>query len=204
MHIEFLVEEPSAEAALQNLIPKICGDGISFAIHAYRSKSDLLNKLPKRLRGYRNFMPQDWRIVVLVDEDRENCISLKEKLDNAVKDAGLDAKGYVRNGSSFQALNRIVVEELEAWFFGDVEAIHQAYERVPLTLDTKSAYRDPDAIKGGTWEAMERELQRAGYFKSGLAKIEAARAISANMVPSRNRSHSFQVFQCGLLDILKK
>ena len=46
-------------------------------------------------------------------------------------------------------------------------------------LDTKSAYGDPDAIKGGTWEAMERELQRAGYFKSGLAKIEAARVISA-------------------------
>jgi hypothetical protein len=194
MHIEFLVEEPSAEAALRNLVPKICGDGISFNIHAYRSKSDLLGKLPKRLKGYRNFLPPDWRIVVLIDE---------ENLDNVAKEAGLVAKSVARDGSSFQVLNRIAIEELEAWFFGDIEAIHQAYERIPLNLGTKSAYRDPDAIKGGTWEAMERELQRASYFKGGLAKIKAARAISANMVPSRNRSQSFQAFQSGLLDILR-
>jgi len=51
---------------------------------------------------------------------------------------------------------------------------------------------------------MERELQRAGYFKSGLAKIKAARAISAHMVPSRNRSRSFQVFLQGLQNTLKQ
>jgi hypothetical protein len=204
MHIEFLVEEPSAEAALHNLVPKICGEEISFYIHAFRSKSDLLNKLPKRLKGYGNFLPPDWRIIVLIDEDRENCASLKENLNRAAEDAGLTVKSIAPNISNFQVLNRLAVEELEAWFFGDVEAIHLAYMKVPLTLGTKSAYRDPDAIKGGTWEAMERELQRAGYYKSGLAKIKAAREISAKMVPSRNRSRSFQVFQRGLLDILRQ
>lgn len=203
MHIEFLVEEPSAEAALQNLIPKICGNSITFSIHAYRSKTDLLNKLPKRLKGYGNFLPADWRIVVLVDEDREDCQSLKEKLDRAARDAGLVTRTMSRGDVGFQVLNRIAVEELEAWFFGDVQAIHLAYPRVSPALASKSAYRDSDAIKGGTWEAMERELQRAGYFKNGLAKIKTARAISANMVPSRNRSRSFQVFQSGLLAILK-
>jgi hypothetical protein len=203
MHIEFLVEEPSAQAALHNLIPKICGDGISYDIHAYRSKSDLLSKLPKRLKGYRNFLPPDWRIVVLLDEDREDCMSLKEKLDCTAKDAGLIAKSMVPDGTRFQVFNRIAVEELETWFFGDIEAVHQTYGGVPITLGTKSAYRNPDAIKGGTWEAMERELQRAGYFKSGLAKIKAARAISANMVPSRNRSASSKDVQNGLLDVLR-
>jgi len=202
MHIEFLVEELSAEAALHNLVPKICGEGISFDVHAFRSKSDLLKNLPKRLKGYSNFLPPDWRIVVMIDENREDCISLKENLDKAAEDVGFTVKSRAHI-SKFQVLNRLVVEELEAWFFGDVEAIHLAYKKVPSTLGTKSAYRDPDAIKGGTWEAMERELQRAGYFKSGLAKIKAAREISANMVPSRNRSRSFQVFQSGLLDILK-
>jgi hypothetical protein len=203
MHIEFLVEEPSAEAALQNLVPKICESGITFDIHAYRSKTDLLSKLPKRLKGYGNFLPPDWRIVVLIDEDREDCQSLKEKLDHAARDAGLVTKSMAQNESRFQVLNRIVVEELEAWFFGDVQAVHQAYERVSPSLAAKAAYRDPDAIKGGTWEALERELQRAGYFKSSLAKIKVARAISANMVPSRNRSRSFQVFRSGLLETLK-
>lgn len=203
MHIEFLVEEPSAEAALRSLVPKICGSDISYDIHAYRSKTDLLGKLPMRLKSYRNFMPPDWRIVVLVDEDRMDCLSLKNELEMAAQDAGLVTKSMAQEGALFQVLNRIAVEELEAWFFGDVQAIHQAYERVPLTLCTKSAYRDPDTIRGGTWEAMGRELQRAGYFKSGLAKIKAARAISANMVPSRNCSRSFQAFQQGLREILK-
>ena len=203
MHIEFLVEEPSAEAALRSLVPKICGSDISYDIHAYRSKTDLLGKLPMRLKSYRNFMPPDWRIVVLVDEDRMDCLSLKNELEMAARNAGLVTKSMAQEGALFQVLNRIAVEELEAWFFGDVQAIHQAYERVPLTLCTKSAYRDPDTIRGGTWEAMGRELQRAGYFKSGLAKIKAARAISANMVPSRNCSRSFKAFQQGLREILK-
>jgi hypothetical protein len=204
MHIEFLVEEPSSEAALKNLIPKICGRGISFNIHAYQGKSDLLNNLPRRMKGYRNFLPQDWRIVVLIDEDREDCTVLKERMNNAAKEAGLTAKCVNQNASRFHVLNRIAIEELEAWFFGDVKAIHEAYKKVPLALSTKSAYIDPDMIKGGTWEALERELQRAGYFKSGLAKIKVAREISANMVPSRNRSRSFQVFHKGLLDILEQ
>ena len=203
MHIEFLVEEPFAEAALRSLVPKICGSDISYDIHAYRSKTDLLGKLPMRLKSYRNFMPPDWRIVVLVDEDRMDCLSLKNELEMAARNAGLVTKSMAQEGALFQVLNRIAVEELEAWFFGDVQAIHQAYERVPLTLCTKSAYRDPDTIRGGTWEAMGRELQRAGYFKSGLAKIKAARAISANMVPSRNCSRSFKAFQQGLREILK-
>jgi hypothetical protein len=78
----------------------------------------------------------------------------------------------------------------------------KAFEKFPLAIGTKASYWDPDVIRGGTWEAMERELQRTGYFKSGLAKIKAARAISANMMPSRNRSRSFQVFHQGLRDIL--
>lgn len=50
----------------------------------------------------------------------------------------------------FQVLNRLAIEELEAWFFGDVAALHSAYPRVPSTLGRRSRYRDPDAIRGGT------------------------------------------------------
>ena len=64
-------------------------------------------------------------------------------------------------------------------------------------------YRDPDAIRGGTWEALERELKRVGYFKGGLGKIEAAKAISAQMDPERNISNSFQVFMKGLLEMVR-
>ena len=115
MHIEFLVEEPSAEAALHNLVPMICGSDISFDIHAFRSKSDLLAKLPLRLKSYRKFLPPDWRIVVLIDEDRQDCIALKDVLEDAAIQAGLITRCRARGGSRFQVLNRIAVEELEAW-----------------------------------------------------------------------------------------
>lgn len=120
MHIVFLVEELSAEAALLNLVPKILGASASFEIHPYQCKNDLLSKLPQVMRAYAKSLPDDWRIVVLVDEDRSNCISLKDRLENAAKDAGLITHTMSDKASScsrFQVLNRIAVEELEAWFF---------------------------------------------------------------------------------------
>lgn len=62
---------------------------------------------------------------------------------------------------------------------------------MPDTLLRRAGFRDPDAIAGGTWEALERELQRRGYFKQGLRKLELAREVAARMDPQRNRSHSF-------------
>ena len=202
MHIEFLVEEPSAEAALRGLVPKILGPDVEFRVIRFQGKKDLLNLLPGRLKGYRGWIPADWRIVVMVDEDRQDCLELKAKLEKAAGDAGLVTKTRAAGGAGFQVLNRISIEELEAWFFGDVEALHLAYPRIPRSLETKSKYRDPDAIQGGTWEALERELQGKGYFRGGLAKIEAAKAISAHMDPDQNRSKSFQVFRDGLRDMV--
>jgi hypothetical protein len=90
---------------------------------------------------------------------------------------------------------RVAVEELEAWFFGDMDAVRAAYPRVPPTLERGAGYRDPDAIRGGTEEALQRVLQKAGYFAGGLRKIEAAGAIAKHMDPRRNSSRSFQVFR---------
>jgi hypothetical protein len=89
---------------------------------------------------------------------------------------------------------RLAIEELEAWYFGDWDAVRAAYPRVPDTIPNQANYRDPDAIAGGTWEAFERVLKRAGYFQTGLRKIEAARAISEHWQLEGNRSHSFRVF----------
>lgn len=74
--------------------------------------------------------------------------------------------------------------------------------KVSKHLTKKSKYRDPDAITGGTWEALERELKKAGYHKGGLEKVKAAREISAYMNPQENCSQSFQIFYTGLLDLI--
>ncbi len=127
MRIEFLVEEPSAEAALTNLVPKIVGRNVPFRIHPYQGKQDLLGKLTQRLRGYARWLPGDWRIVVLVDRDRQDCKALKERLERSARDAGLHTKTMSGPDGPFQVLNRLAIEELEAWFFGDVEALVAAF-----------------------------------------------------------------------------
>jgi hypothetical protein len=112
MHIEILVEEPSAEAALKNLLPKMLPAGLTFKLHNFQSKLTLLAELPRRLQGYKNWMPVDWRFVVLVDEDREDCFELKARLEQAAIDAGLVTKSVASEQKGFQVLNRIVIEEL--------------------------------------------------------------------------------------------
>ena len=55
-HVEFLVEEPSMEAALRLLVPKMVGE-LSFAVHAHQGKVDLLDRLLERLCGYAYWIP---------------------------------------------------------------------------------------------------------------------------------------------------
>lgn len=200
-HIEFLVEEESAGKFLNIMLPKLFGNDLSWKIHVYQGKRDLLRKLPGRLRGYAHWLPQDWRIVVLVDQDKDDCAVLKMKMEEAAFQSNLTTKTSVSTSREFQVLNRIAIEELEAWFFGDVQAIEMAYPGVPHGIDRKKRFRDPDRIKGGTWEALQQLLQKAGYHKGGLAKVRAAKDIASGMDPKRNRSISFKVFVEGLRNI---
>lgn len=202
MHVEFLVEEPSAEAALREFLSSLLGAENTFRIHAHQGKRDLLNSLAGRLRGYSKWLPDDWRIVVLVDRDAEDCRRLKRRLNRLAKDAGLKTRADARSPGIIRVLNRIALEELEAWFFGDTDAIRAAYPRIPSNLSANARYRDPDAIRGGTWEALERVLQDAGYHKGGLPKIEAARRIAHHLRIENNRSVSFRAFCSGVRSLL--
>ncbi len=198
MHVEFLLEEPSAASFLEGIVPQLLPARITWNLIVFQGKTDLLDKLESRLRGYRRWMPSDWRIVVLLDEDREDCRTLKARMEAAAHAAGFATKSRPAPGGSFSILNRISIEELEAWFFGDVAALASAYPGVSPHLGSRAAYRNPDAIAGGTWEALERELQRAGYYGGGLPKIEVARTMAAHMRPARNTSTSFRCFCAGL------
>ncbi|MCL4433554.1 MAG: DUF4276 family protein [Actinobacteria bacterium] len=199
MHLEVLVEEASAEKALSVLLPKIVGPDVDFTIHVFQGKRDLLDKLASRLKGYSHWIQgTHTKIAVLVDEDRQNCLALKEKLEKAAAEAGLSTKTAVGNGNPFLVLNRIAVEELEAWFIGDCDALRAAYPRISPSLENTSRFRDPDAVRGGTWEQLDRVLQQAGYHAGGMAKTRAAEEIAVHMDPYCNRSRSFKQFCTGL------
>jgi len=199
-HVEVLVEEPSTEAALRLLLPRLLGE-LSFEVYPFQCKQNLLDRLPDRLRGYRSWLPDNWRIVVLVDRDDDDCQQLKGQLEQMALDAGLTTR-TAAHGLTYEVVNRLVVEELEAWLFGDWVAVRAAYPKVSANVPRKAGYRDPDAILGGTWEALERTLKRAGYFKGGYRKIEAARAIAQHLTPDQNTSRSFQVFHDALREMV--
>ncbi len=199
MHAEFLLEEPSSEAFLAGLLPRVLPEGTTWNLHVFQGKTDLLKNLGSRLKAYKQWIPNGWRIVVLVDEDRQDCRNLKTKLEADARAAGFRTKTSTSaSGASFTVLNRIAVEELEAWFFGDIVSLTTAFPGVPASLNTKAKFHDPDAIAGGTWEALEKVLQKAGHFVGGMPKIEVARTMGALIDPQRNTSRSFQVFIGGL------
>ena len=181
------------EAFLNVLLPRLLPADRTFAIRVFRGKPALLRELESRLRAYATWLPEDHRIVVMVDRDDDDCHELKARLEAAAGRAGLLTRSHVTE-RTWQLVNRVVIEELEAWYFGDWRAVRAAYPRVSATIPNKAPYRVPDAISGGTWEAFERILKRHGYFSTGLRKMEAARAIAAHIDPTRNSSPSFGSF----------
>lgn len=191
-HLEFLVEDASTEEFLRALLPRFLPEGVTFEVRRFRGKPDMLNKLEGRLRGYVQWLPENYRLFVLLDLDEDDCRQLKSRLEETARRAGLRTRSG--NPGGWQVVNRIAIEELEAWFFGDWDAVRTCFARASRHVPQQRNYRDPDAIRGGTWEALERLLKRAGYFRQGLPKLDLARRIGEVLDPDRNRSRSFRVF----------
>jgi hypothetical protein len=187
----FLVEDASMEAFLRALLPRLMPQGCQFEINAFQGKPDLFKQLEKRLRGYARRLEKNERIVVLVDLDQCNCSALKTKLEVIARRAGLRTRTQA-SGAQWQLVNRIAVEELEAWYFGDWAAVRGAYPNARLPRQLGSC--NPDAIQGGTWETFERVMKKSGYFKNGLRKTEAAKTIGEHIDAARSTSRSFRCF----------
>lgn len=159
----------------------------------FQNKDRLLKKLPERMQAYAKFVPDDWRIVILVDQDKNDCQALKKQLCDASIVVTAQKKNIV--------LHRIAIEELESWFLGDIPAIRAEYEKIPASLSQKAQFRNPDAIKGGTWEQLDRTLKKYGY-ETGLQKSEFAMKVAPHMDVENNQSRSFQVFRDRLRAII--
>lgn len=189
------------EAFLRGLLPRLIPVDCGSEVHAFQGKADLLGKLEARLKGYAQWLPNDWRLFVIVDRDDDDCRELKANLEAMAQRAGLVTRSRAGD-AQWQVVNRIAVEELEAWYFGDWSAVKEEYPRVSRDVPQRRGLREPDAILGGTWETFERVMQNHGYFKEGLPKIDTARRIAARVTPDQNRSPSFQAFHAALMEAL--
>lgn len=195
MHVEFLLEEPSAEAALRELLPRLLPNA-TWQCCPHRGKHDLLARLPGRLKTYARQLPHDpnLRVVILMDGDAD-CRKAKQALEKLVAEAQLRSKAQAAS-QPFQVLTCVAVAELEAWFLGDHAAIQAAYPGVRPTHLRQLAL-NPDTILDA-WEALWQVLQAGGYYRAGKQKQRWATDISSHLDPARNTSASFRYFCEGL------
>lgn len=199
MRVEFLVEEPSAKAALEQLLPRLLPAGHTFRIRAFEGWQDLLGDLKNVLRGYhRRILREgetDLRIVVLLDGDGI-CARRKASLEEHAAEAGLLTKSTARPGEPFYVLNRVAVQELEAWWLGDRAAIMAAYPGVK-PAHFKGLNRDCESLPKPN-EALWEVLKLGRYFTNGKRKTQWAIDIGQYVDPVRNTSASFRYFCEGL------
>lgn len=210
MHIEILVEDSSGEELLKALLPGILGPQAhphTWRIHSYKgigriprnllkkadpAKRMLLDQLPRLLRGYGKTPGID-AVVVVLDSDTRDCADFLKELK-----AVADVSGSLYNNIMF----RLAIEEIEAWYFGDREALLSAYPKAKP--DVLGRYVQ-DRICG-TWELLadavfeggSTMIRKCGWPLPGQVKHEWARKIGPVMDPDRNLSPSFKKFKDGL------
>lgn len=174
----FLLEERSMEALLDEILPRILPQGVTFLCIPHEGKQDLARSIPRKLRAWQ--YPGD-RFVILHDQDSADCHSLKQQLQTLCGEAGRP-----------DVLVRIVCRELESWFLGDLKAVAQAFQVTGLEAKQgNQKYRRPDDLNNAGQEL--KRLVKQYQKCSGAQKIASYMGLDGE-----NCSISFRVFIAGL------
>lgn len=177
MKLVFLLEEPSMKYLLDELLPRILPENVEFQTIPHKGKQALERSIPRKLRGWNE--PGDVRFVILHDQDTKDCVKLKQDLMALCV------------GTGKAVLIRIACQEMESWYFGDVNALALAYDRPKLRqISSQRKYRIPDDIptpKEELYKLIPEHQQIAG-----------ARRVAPYMAIENNTSISFQHFISGI------
>ncbi|MBT8420842.1 MAG: DUF4276 family protein [Gammaproteobacteria bacterium] len=179
----FFLEEPSAKAMLEGLLPKLLSDrNVVPRYVTFEGKQDMEKQLPRKLRGWKAL---DASFVVLRDKDSGNCKDIKAGLVNICRDAGKP-----------EALVRIVCHELESWYLGDLSAVEKGLQ-IPGAAKKQNTkkFREPDRLANPAQEL--RKLTGNKY-----QKVAGSRRIGPCLSLDNNRSVSFGFFISGVRKII--
>jgi len=169
----FLLEERSAQALLETLLPRLLKSEVQPRYIPFEGKQDLEKQLIRRIRAYQNPRVQ---FVVLHDQDSHpDCVTLKRRLLALCVDSGkLPA-----------CLVRIACRELESFYLADLAAAGKALGIDKLaTHQSGKKFRAPDHLGSPSREL--GKLTRGRY-----QKISGSRAIGAQLDLDNQRSPSF-------------
>lgn len=181
--IVFLLEEPSAEAMLQAVVPRIVGEEINVRYIVFQGKQDLEKRIELKLRGWQ--MPNTC-FIVMRDQDSGNCIEIKRTLQQKVNASG---KGDV-------TLIRIACSELESFYLGDLNAVEQGLGISGIARrQNNHKYRQPDILRNA---ANELDRLTKGKYK----KLLGSRAIAPYLRLDENKSISFNILIEGIRKVV--
>lgn len=176
----FMLEEPSMKALLNGLLPRLFpgwAEGEHFQCIPHEGKNDLDSSIPRKLAAWR--IPED-RFVIVRDNDNANCNNVKAQL----------VKLCVKSGRP-DTLVRLVCQELESWYIGDLRALAAAFDLPKIdSAALRKKFYHPD-----TWQKPCIEVKR---LIPAFQKISGARATAPHLDLIANRSPSFQTFVTGV------
>ncbi|MBW5285407.1 DUF4276 family protein [Burkholderia gladioli] len=181
----FLLEEPSMAALLNVLLPRLIPDWeaeIDFLCIPHEGKSDLDRSIPRKLQGWRE---PGARFVIVRDNDNADCVAVKKRIKILCNKSGRP-----------DTLVRLVCQELESWYVGDLVALASAYPDIEVnTVRHRKRFAKPDSLNKPSVE-----LKSA---VPSFQKLSGARAIAPHLSLSaeNNTSHSFGVFIAGVRQI---
>lgn len=173
--IVFLTEEESMKVTLEAFMSRFWPakiPGVDWMALAFQGKSDLEKNIAQKMKSWNYGTPH---FVILRDQDGSDCKHLKTKL------CEIAAQG----GRTFTV--RVVCNELESWFLGELESVESAFPASKATKYQNTAkFRVPDDL-GNANEELEKLVHIAG-------KVGRAQAIANCFDPAKCVSRSFQVF----------
>lgn len=182
-HLVVLLEEPSAEDFLREIIRKVVPKTVCVHFLVFEGKQDLEKQLPRRVRGW---LQPNSRFFVMRDQDSGDCRQIKNRLVDLCVQAG-----------RADAVVRIACRELESFFLGDLEAVAKAFNRPQIARHRHTAkYRNPDLL-GSPVDELRKLVP-------GYQKREGARRISPFLNLEVNQSRSFIAVMAGLNKALNR
>lgn len=167
----FFVEEESIVILLKSILHKVLPNNFSCHFIVFDGKQDLEKKLIKRLK---NLKVPNSHVVVIRDQDREDCHIVKMRLQEKCKSAGKP-----------ETMIRVVCRELESFYLGDLKAVEVGLGIKGLAKKQENKkFRQPDQV-----QSPFKELEL--LTKKTYQKIAGSRAIAAHMDLAKNSSVSF-------------
>jgi hypothetical protein len=200
MMLHVLVEGPSEARMLEGLLPRLIPNH-RFKVYPHQGKGrlsrdpdkrpdplqrGLLDLLPAKLRVFGSSLnPETDRVVVLVDTDEEDCVQMLERLREALESIS----------PAPLCLFRLAIEEVEAWYLGDWEAVKRAF---PQAVRARYSSYKPDSIIG-TWELFQKVISDTAERKLYWAERMGGELSAEQGRWTTNRSPSFRKFCEGVL-----